>query len=369
MQKISTFVYLLKNSPRQILPILGEKIYRPIVKRRAFYGSIRRRIVWRYRFELGERPNLRKPVKFTEKAQWRKLYCPNIIEMSKVVDKQKSYNYVKSIIDDEHLLPALKIISNEITASDILALGDEIVIQPTHRSGQVYLIESQSSIDQERIAEELNAVMRWPYTMRSCEPWYGRIERAAIVKKLIRNSDGSPYLNDFKVHVFAQPNGKAKLICEVINTYPSWRAFFDGDFHLLDFGWDFHGYPKPTHEVQRPEGFEQMIEYATILAKPFDYARVDFMLGAKEFYFTEITFAPAGGLPRIEPPEMDEIIGSWWHLDVGNPLKRAYWFARTWLPMWKTERPMRNIRRLYRYHREWNFGRNSLSDYHIRAKD
>lgn len=369
MSRVDTFFALLKSQPKQIPLVLRDKVVanslylqlarvfrrvlqRPDAYQRAFYSSVKARIVHRYKEQFGRVPNLKNPTSFSEKAQWRKLYCPDIKEIAKIVDKRRAYEYARTVVDEKHLLPIEKVLTGKIVASDISSLGDGVVIQPTHRSGQVFIIERQEDVDSAVIADKLNIMLKWPYSMASHEPWYGRSEPAAIVRKLIKNSDGSPYLNDLKIHVFPQPRGNFKYICWVQNRNPSWRAMFDEDFQPLNFRWNMT-YPPPDFDIPKPEGFDQMLEYARELAKPFDYARVDFMLGAKEFYFTEVTFASGGGVQKADPPEMDEVIGSWWHLDTGNFLKRMWWFTRTWLPLWRTERPMRNVRRLHRFRSEW----------------
>ena len=333
------------------------------MRNRVFYTPLRCRIKRRYELSLGCKPNLRVPHKFSEKAQWRKIYCPQIKEISAVVSKDTVYDYVARTLPEEHLLPIKKVFYDQITAADIEALGDNIVLQPSHRSGQVFFINKQSETDAQKIANLLNIMTKWRYDLASDEPWYGFCKPSVIVRPTVRNSDGSEFLNDCKIHTFIQPDGSAKFICEIINTYPHWRILYDENFQRLPFEWSPDLYPPPDFEIAKPVGFEKMLEYAHELARPFGYVRVDFMLGAKEFYFTELTFAPAGGVPRMSPRDWDDKVGELWHLEIGNPFKRLLWKWRTWLPLWKTSFPVRVFRGLHRYKGEWMIQGVKPSDY------
>lgn len=357
MGKIKTAVLLLVK-PRRFFQVIYEKFfYRSVslrqkwakINREKFYGSIRARIIFRYLQIMGSVPNLEKPSKYSEKIQWRKLYCPGIGLISQVTDKAKVYEYVKPKIGEQHLLPIIWAKSS-VTPEDILHLGDNVVLQPTHRSGQVVFIEKQNEVDQKVIADRLNLMLKWPYSIQGQEPWYAYAKPQVIARPLVKNSDGSPYLNDCKIHVFRGKVGEGpKLICEIINTYPHWRAIFDEHFNRLEFEWSPDIYPPPDFEVKKPVNFDEMVRDAKSLSEPFDYVRVDFMIGAQEYYFTELTFAPAGGMPKMSPEIWDEIVGSYWNLDIGNWIKRRFWFLRAWMPLWRFERPARLFRRMHRF--------------------
>lgn len=352
MPKLKTAVFLLRN-PKRLASVLGEKrdIYRAKVLGTQvppeFYFSLKNRIRVRYKRIFGRYPNLFNPQLYTEKVQWRKLYCPDIKKIASVTDKAGVYEYVKSRISEEHLL-AIIWLGGTISPEEVRELGDGIVLQPTHRSGQVIFIERQDEVDADVISEKLNEMMKWPYSIIGQEPWYGYSKPRIIARPLVRNSDGSPYLNDCKIHAFKQADGSFKLICEIINTYPHWRAIFSENFERLNFEWSPDMYPPPDFEVDKPKAFDAMVKDAKALAADFDYVRVDFMVGAHEYYFTELTFAPAGGHPKMDPPEWDAIVGSYWNLDTGNYLKRCFWFFRTWAPLWKTERPARCLRLMHK---------------------
>lgn len=167
-----------------------------------------------------------------------------------------------------------------------------------------------------------------------------------MVQPILKSPTDSEHLDDLKFHVFAQPDGSQKVISYLVNANEHWLAMFDEDFRRMDFDWHTDLYPPPLHEPQRPDAYEDMLRDAKRLAEGIDYVRVDFMVATDNYYFTELTFTPTGGRPRMSPPEWDLILGDYWHLNTGNAFKRLYWLTRTWLPLWRTERPMRVLRRL-----------------------
>ena len=368
------------KTPRELLRVLREKTaFLPApatwfqnldpIETDAFYYSIRKRIVTRYWKAFGRKPNLCNPQLYSEKVQWRKLYCPQVELLGRVTDKVGVYEYIREKLGNDHLLPILWL-GDKFDEETLRSLGDQIVLQPTHRSGQVVFIEKSEYILYEELSKWLHRMLRQPYSMLGQEPWYGRIHPQIVARPLVRNPDGTPYLNDCKFHLFKQKDGSTKVICEIINTYPHWRAIFDENFKRLPFDWSPDTYPPPQDNPEKPKQFEEMLADAQVLSSDFDYVRVDFMMGAEEYYFTELTFAPAGGHPEITPPEWDKIVGSYWDLDTGNMFKRFFWKTRAWLPLWKTERPMRNILRLYRYKQsEWAIRGIRQIDYDSRYSD
>jgi hypothetical protein len=47
--------------------------------------------------------------------------------------------------------------------------------------------------------------------------------------------------------------------------------------------------------LEKPPQWDAMMEYASVLSKPFEFVRVDFYIGRDdEIYFSEFTFTPAG---------------------------------------------------------------------------
>jgi hypothetical protein len=47
--------------------------------------------------------------------------------------------------------------------------------------------------------------------------------------------------------------------------------------------------------IPKPDELPEILEYASILSKPFEFVRVDMYIGVDGIYFSEFTFTPAGG--------------------------------------------------------------------------
>lgn len=69
---------------------------------------------------------------------------------------------------------------------------------------------------------------------------------------------------------------------------------------------------RPTFVLEKPPQWDAMIEYASVLSKPFEFVRVDFYIGRDgEVYFSEFTFTPAGGNP-VFPMAIECALGRLW---------------------------------------------------------
>ncbi|MBO4381668.1 MAG: hypothetical protein J5799_01880, partial [Bacteroidales bacterium] len=61
--------------------------------------------------------------------------------------------------------------------------------------------------------------------------------------------------------------------------------------------------------LPKPDGIDQLFDYAETLSKPFPFVRADFYLENGKTYFGELTFTPSGGFDRGRLPETDLLFG------------------------------------------------------------
>ena len=356
MSKLSTFLSLTFRNPRRLLAVIFEKViaWSPDRKER-FYCSVKSRIYYRYQYYYdGRSPDLRDPQLLSDKIQWRKYYCPSVNKFGRLADKLYSQQVAASLIDVSHLVPTLWYGCN-FTASFLRSFGADVVIKTTHQSGQVVIITDPEIINYEKLSLVLHNALKWPYSMVGQEPWYGRVQPQIVVQPLLRSSEGSSYLDDAKFHVFSSKGGQKRIIGEIINLQGHWRAMFTESFDFIPCDISVGEYPRPEAVLERPSYWKHMIEDVKKLSSALniDYVRIDFMMARDNYYFTEFTFAPNGGLLSTNPPEWNKELGDYWDFDRGNAGKRLFWFVRAWLPLWRTELPLRLFRRLYRYKNEW----------------
>jgi len=310
------------------------------------YWSIRQRIGYRWRIKMGDVPlDFSRPATFAEKCQWRKFYCPEVERFAQLADKYQAQEFVAGHIGDTHVVP-VKWVGDRLTPEVVHQLGDDMVYHLTHRSEATLIVETVETTDIEALCRKANTMLDWPYSMIGQEPWYGHIKPRIIARRRVRNCEGHLFPDDYKFHLFAQPDGSKKVICAIGKVAPKGRFLVDEDFCPLPFEWNPTPYSQTMHQPSKPIQFDEMLADALLLSEGFDYVRIDFMKTEDEYYFTEFTFTSAGGHVKLIPSEYDEIVGDYWHLDTGNALQRVWWHARAWAPLWRTEMPVRWLRRL-----------------------
>lgn len=94
------------------------------------------------------------------------------------------------------------------------------------------------------------------------------------------------------------------------------RGYYDMDWCKQPFTML---YPRSDAELKRPKSFEDMKRMASLLAKRFNFIRVDFYDVEGKAFFGEITFHPDGGHGPFIPDNFDELYGNLIKLPVQNP--------------------------------------------------
>ncbi|MDI6949831.1 ATP-grasp fold amidoligase family protein, partial [Serratia sp. Se-RSmG] len=59
----------------------------------------------------------------------------------------------------------------------------------------------------------------------------------------------------------------------------------------------------------KPEGYDELFEYASRLSAPFEFVRVDFYISKGQIIFGELTFTPSAGLDTDILPPTDVLLG------------------------------------------------------------
>lgn len=91
--------------------------------------------------------------------------------------------------------------------------------------------------------------------------------------------------------------------------------YFDMDFNRLDIR---QCYPNSDGDVERPETFNRMADVARELSKGIPHVRIDFYEVDGRMYFGEYTFYHFSGFMPFDPPEWDEMFGSWLRLPISG---------------------------------------------------
>ena len=119
-------------------------------------------------------------------------------------------------------------------------------------------------------------------------------------------------LRDYKFFCF---DGKVKALFIATDRQksdaPTCFDFFDENYKHMDVR---SGHPNAKVLPEKPENFDKMKQLAETLSAGIKHVRVDFYEVNGKVYFGEMTLFHHSGLVPFDPPEWDEVFGSWFEL-------------------------------------------------------
>ena len=263
-----------------------------------------------YRLKIGKKINLDQPSSFNEKIQWLKLHDRKD-EYSMMVDKYESKRFVASIIGHDYIVPTFGV-WDRYEDVDFDSLPKQFVMKCTHDSGGLVICKDKSSFDYEEAQCKINASLRRNYYLYGREWPYKNVKPRIIVEQYLLNSDvGSEGLIDYKFFCF---NGVPKFIYVsrgLDNHSTASISFYDLTGKKMPFKRTDYN-EMEGDELVLPTCFGEMLEIATKLAieTTAPFIRVDLYAIAGKPLFSELTFAPCGGLLPFCPETADEEVGA-----------------------------------------------------------
>lgn len=261
---------------------------------------------WDYKIHTGRKLNLRHPVTYQEKLQWLKYYYRNP-EFTKLVDKYEVRNYVREKIGEEYLVP-LYGVYNKWDEIDFSALPDEFVIKCTHDSGSVVICRDKNTFDYKSAKKKIEAGLARNQFYLSREWPYKNVKPRIIIEKLLYGDENKGIV-DYKFFTF---NGKVKFVLVCSNRFKVGGmkvSFYDLNWQKLAISQT--GETNETELIKKPKKFDEMIKVAQRLGKGLLHIRVDFIIDADNFYFTELTFFDSGGRKPFVPDSYEYKFGDW----------------------------------------------------------
>lgn len=254
--------------------------------------------------------DLKNPITYNEKLNWMKLYYKNDL-MPICSDKYTVRQYVKDQGCGEIL--------NELywegfNPEDIPfdALPDKFVIKVSNGSGKNIICKNKRTLDREKTIKQLKKWLKQKYLPCYGEWYYNVIKPRIIIEKFLSN-DNDKIPEDYKLFCFNNINGRHDVGITVVDTdrfNGHKRNIYDADWNFMPNAWISFPHD-PENILPKPDQYEQMVEYAKKLSKPFPHARVDFYIVNGKIYFGELTLMNGAGFGRIRPREFDEKLGSW----------------------------------------------------------
>lgn len=255
-----------------------------------------------YRLRFGERLNLSNPQTFTEKIQWIRLYDHDQLK-TQLSDKYMVRKWIEERIGSQYLIPLLGV-WNSFDEIDFKKLPKKFVLKANHGSGWNIIVHDKSQFDVVDARKKCTKWLKTNYGKMCLEPQYVNIVPKLIAEQYIENDNGNLY--DYKIHCFA---GKATYIQYIGDraSHATKEVFYDREWNCMPFTYT---YPKYDVPIPEPHNLKRLLELAETLAHGFPYVRVDFyVLNDGSFKFGEMTFTPAGGCDKWNPPEYNKILG------------------------------------------------------------
>lgn len=253
---------------------------------------------------VGRWPNLKNPMRFTEKIVWYKLHY-RIPLMTQCVDKYKEKFYLKDKGFWDYIPKTLQI-CDKIEDVDFESLPKDFIIKCNNGYGNNVIVRDKSKMNIDGIYKTFNEWHSTSPIVFGREWAFIDVEKKILVEELLVSEDESQKgdLNDYKIMCF---NGEPRVIWADIDRYTNHRRnFYDLEWNQLPIESDC---PNTDYEVKKPYGLSLMLQIAAIIAKDFPFVRVDFYSVNNKVYIGELTFYPWSGCVNYKPDSFDFELG------------------------------------------------------------
>ena len=256
----------------------------------------------RFLMRTGKHLDLDNPKTFNEKLQWLKLYYHKPV-FSCMVDKYGAKQFVSERIGEDKIIPTLGVYRSfdEINFDE---LPDQFVLKCTHDSGGLVICRDKAKLDKEAARTRIEKSLKVNYFWYSREWPYKNVTPRIIAEKYMEDA-GKATLPVYKIFCFG---GEPTLIQSIQNdkTEKETIDYFDTDWNLLDLR---QNYPNSANPLPRPQGLEEMLDYARTLSAGHPFLRTDFYSINGKIYFSEFTFYSDGGMAVFYPNTWDLELG------------------------------------------------------------
>lgn len=275
------------------LTFLPQKVFLPIL----------------YKHFTGKNLKLENPIEFNEKIQWYKMFYQDKL-LNTLIDKYEVKKYVANLIGSEYIIPTYGVYQNP-KEIDYDKLPNKFVIKTTHTNQHNIIVTDKGNLDKKKVKRKFRSWLYVNQYYKNGQEWgYKDIEPRIIIEQYIKEA-GKEVLTDYKFFCF---DGVPKFLEVHIDRTSNYiREIYDLDFKRLPIN---KGVQSATFKtsIVKPINFENMIEVAKKLSKPFPFVRVDLYSINGKTVFGELTFYPADGRKDFYPDKYNKIIGDYFKL-------------------------------------------------------
>ncbi|MBP7241060.1 ATP-grasp fold amidoligase family protein [Amaricoccus sp.] len=256
-----------------------------------------------YRHRNGFYPDLLKPRDLSEKVLWLKLHDRSRLH-TLCADKILVRDYVAGRAGSEFLVPTLLVTYDPAEVTPDAIRQDRFVVKTNHDQGGVFICRDRETFDWDDTRAQIRKRAKTNKYYEFREPQYKDIRPGILVERFIEGEKGQDIL-EIKINCF---HGEPRFMQAIVGRFTDRRhANYDLDWKRMPF----QGRTADIeHDVPRPDALDRMLAAAARLSEPFLFCRIDFLIDASgRPWFGEITFHPAAGLVRYNPPEMERALG------------------------------------------------------------
>lgn len=258
--------------------------------------------------------SFKNPITLDEKIQWLKL---NYYDGNKLIcqcaDKYAVRDYIVKCGCEDILVNLIGVYDNACEI-DWDSLPNKFVVKWNFGCGHNLICRDKSQLDYDKATKILNA---WKKDSNRFYKWGAEMQYKKIVPKLIIEEYIETENNlapvDYKCYCF---HGEPYCLLTCTG-----RESGRPKFYLVDKNWNLLRLNKAGLDAPdgytpfKPDGYEQIFQYAKILSKDFPFVRADFYIERGKVYFGELTFSPGNGFDYNRLLSTNELFGSMLHLD------------------------------------------------------
>lgn len=248
--------------------------------------------------------DLTNPRTLNEKVLWLKFHEYHKDIYTQCADKYAVRGYLEKKQCSE-ILNNLIATYDHPDEIDFSILPNRFALKCNHGAGYNIICFDKTSLDIKWVKGQLSKWLQQDYSRNLSEPQYKNIERKIICEEFIDNNGQFP--DDFKFYCFdGQP--EIVMLCRERKNNATKFYYFDMDWNLLPLNDTSRDALNSGEVIHKPEGFEKLKHYASILSQDFLFVRADFYLLGDKPLFGELTFTPAAGLDR-DDVEANKLLG------------------------------------------------------------
>ena len=268
-------------------------------------------VKWQYRYLTRHRLNLKKPIRYTEKLQYLRLYVYPFDQLAiRCSDRIGVRHYLEELGLEKYLIPSNGIY-HDFSQIDFDCLPKQFVIKCSHACAYNTIVRDKDTFDIATARKRFNKWLKTDYGKLTLERHYSPIKPALLIEQYLGNEDTLP--TEYKIHVF---NGKARSLYVVTGRGSDIRyTNFYIDWTRFDCS-QFNGWKSADQVIEKPSNFEEMVALAEKVAAPFPFVRVDLYCVNGKIFFSEMTFTPAKGTLLLDDDNVDFEMGAW--LDISH---------------------------------------------------